>query len=47
MEKMVMGFGFVMFCLFFLAGILTVNTALWGCVPSLAIMLFGWWFMEE
>ena len=46
MEKMVITFGFIMFCLFFFIGFLTVNTWLWGCVPSLAIMLFGKWFEE-
>lgn len=46
MEKMVSGFGFVMFCLFFFVGFVVGNVWFWGCVPSLAIMLFGAWFEE-
>jgi hypothetical protein len=47
MEKMVMGFGFVMFCVCFLVGFLTMNCVLWGCLPSLVLVLVGWWFSEE
>ena len=46
MEKMVITFGFVLFCLFFFLGLLTVNIWLWGCLPSSLIMLFGVWFEE-
>ena len=46
MEKMITTFGFVMLCLFFFLGLLTTNAWLWGCIPSLAIMLFGMWFEE-
>ena len=47
MEKAVAGFGFIMFCFFFFVGFCTVNTWLWGCIPSLIVMLFGWWFWED
>jgi hypothetical protein len=47
MEKATVGFGFVMFCLFFLIGFATYTDWLWGCIPSLAIIFFGWFFWED
>ena len=47
MEKNVMTFGFILFVFFFFVGACTTNAFLWGCIPSLAIMLFGWFFSED
>ena len=47
MEKMVVEFGFVLFCLCFMFALLIKIPFAWGCLAGLAIMAFGAWFWDE
>jgi hypothetical protein len=47
MEKTVVGFGFGMFCFFFMLTFLVQLAFAWGCILGLGVLALGWIFWEE
>ena len=47
MEKTVVGFGFGMFCFFFMLTFLVQLAFAWGCILGLGVLAIGWMFWEE
>lgn len=47
MEKLVMEFGLVLTCFFFMLMFVIGSQFIWGALLGLAIVLFGWMFWED
>lgn len=47
MEKLVMEFGLVLTCFFFMLMFVIGSQFIWGALLGLAITLFGWMFWED
>ena len=46
MEKKVVGFGFALFCAFFLLALIVRTEMAWGCLGGLAVILFGSYYWD-